>query len=186
MKEYREALAELDSAKVAERRAQLDRAAAELQLAQDNLARASIQAPLDGVVVSGDLSQSIGAPIRRGETLFEIAPLNAYRVILQVDERDVGQLRIRQQGRLILTGAPGEPLPFTIERITPVSIAKEGRNYFEVEARLERIPAVLRPGMQGVAKIDVGARQLLWIWTHRPREWLSQRFWSLTGWSAGW
>jgi RND family efflux transporter MFP subunit len=185
MKEYREAMAELDSAKVAVRRAQLDRAAAELQLAQDNLQRSGIVAPIDGIIVSGDLSQSIGAPTRLGDTLFEIAPLDEYRVELQVDERDVGHLRAGQPGRVVLTGAPGEPLSLIIERITPVSIARDGHNYFEVEARLERMPAALRPGMQGVVKIDAGQRQLLWIWTHRVRDWFVQQLWALTGWSAG-
>ncbi len=185
MKEYREAMAELDSAKVAVRRAQLDRATAELQLAQENLQRSGIVAPIDGIIVSGDLSQSIGAPTRLGDTLFEIAPLDEYRVELQVDERDIGQLRAGQPGRVVLTGAPDEPLSLTIERITPVSIARDGHNYFEVEARLERMPAALRPGMQGVGKIDAGRRQLLWIWTHRARDWFVQQLWALTGWSPG-
>ena len=32
-------------------------------------------APIPGVIVSGDLSQAIGAPVERGQVLFELAPL---------------------------------------------------------------------------------------------------------------
>ena len=56
------------------------------------------------------------------------------------------------------------------------SRAREGRNYFRVEAALEHAPAQLRPGMEGVGKIDVARRRLIWIWTHglvdRARLWL--------------
>ena len=41
------------------------------------------------VVVSGDLTQSLGAPLERGQVMLELAPLDAYRVTLQVDERDI-------------------------------------------------------------------------------------------------
>jgi hypothetical protein len=34
----------------------------------------------------------------------------------------------------------------------------------------------LRPGMEGVAKIDIGRRRLIWIWTHSLFDWL--RVWT--------
>jgi putative peptide zinc metalloprotease protein len=55
----------------------------------EHLERAQLRAPFESLVVSGDLSQSIGVPVERGKVLFEVAPLEAYRVILEVDERDI-------------------------------------------------------------------------------------------------
>ena len=51
------------------------------------IARSRLAAPFDGIVISGDLSQQIGAPVETGKKLFEIAPLQSYRIILQVDEQ---------------------------------------------------------------------------------------------------
>lgn len=181
LNEYREAMAALDSTKVSILRAQVDRATAELQLTTERLGWTRIVAPLDGVVVSGDLTQAIGAPVKQGDTLFEIAPLDGYRVMLQVDERDVGEVALGQSGRLALSGFPGDYLPFTVDRITPVSEARDGRNFFVVEARLQQAPPLLRPGMQGVGKLDVGDRQLGWIWTHRLVDWLQLRTWAWFG-----
>ena len=60
----------------------------------------------------------------------------------------------------------------------PVSIARDGRNHFRVEARIETAPAGLHPGMGGYAKLDGGERSRLWIWTHRLVEWLTLRTWT--------
>jgi hypothetical protein len=74
---------------------------------------------------------------------------------------------------------PGEALPIEVEKITPVSTAEEGRNYFKVEARLlEEAQPTLRPGMQGVGKIFVGERKLIWIWTHKITQWWRMFLWS--------
>ena len=64
-------------------RSQIDQAEAQINLIDEQLARTKLTAPFDGLVVSGDLSQSIGAAVQRGEVLFEIAPLEDYRVILE-------------------------------------------------------------------------------------------------------
>ena len=64
------------------------------------------------------------------------------------------------------------------KKITPVSTAREGRNYFRVEATLERTPANLRPGMEGVGKIEIGRRRLIWIWTRQAVNWVRLQIWT--------
>jgi multidrug resistance efflux pump len=148
---------------------------AKLALITDKLQRATLTAPFDGVVVSGDLNQFLGTPVQQGQLLFQIAPLNAYRVILQVDERDISTVALGQTGQLTLSGLAGQTLAFSVQQITPVASQQEGRNYFRVEAHLLSAPDRVRPGMEGVGKIDVGERQLIWIWTHPLVDWF--RFW---------
>jgi multidrug resistance efflux pump len=136
-----------------------------------------VTAPFDGVVVSGDLSQSLGAPVERGTVLYEVAPLSAFRVILKVDERDVGDISVGQRGNLLMSAFPHDPVPFQVEKITPVSTAKEGRNYFRVEAKLDYNDARLRPGMEGIGKIEVDSRHYVWIWTHQAFDSLRLMLW---------
>jgi multidrug resistance efflux pump len=179
LNEYREALSQLDSAKVTSLRAAMDRALAVLELAEDNLARSEIRAPIAGVVVSGDFSQSLGAPLEQGATLFELAPLDGYHVSVRVPEEDVGYVAAGQHGRLALAALPGDSVELVVERVTPVSDVVEGRNVFEVEARLLAAPDALRPGMQGMAKLEVGNARLLWLYTHGAVDWLRLRLWAL-------
>jgi RND family efflux transporter MFP subunit len=161
--------------------AQQQQAQAQLALVDERLARAVLKAPFDGIVVSGDLSQLLGSPVEQGKVLFEVAPLDAYRVVLHVDERDIAQLQAGQPGQIALAGMPYERLPFTVRQITPISTPQDGRNYFRVEAQLERAPARLRPGMEGIGKVEVGERKLLWIWTHSLLEWLELATWRWIG-----
>jgi biotin carboxyl carrier protein len=156
---------------------QVRQAEAEVSLAEEKLSRIHLVSPFDGLVVSGDLSQQIGTPVEKGKTLFEIAPLDAYRLIINVDERDVRFLAPEQGGTIALSGMPGEPLPVLVSRIVPVTVADEGHNSFRVEATLTRFDPRVRPGMEGVARITVGRRNLLWIWTHAIWETLRIAFW---------
>lgn len=174
----REAMATHDLTAVQVLGAQLRQAEAQLALATEKIARARIVAPYDGIVVSGDLSQQIGSPVEAGKKLFEIAPLESYRVILQVDEREIRHVRDGQQGQLVITGIAGDPLQLSVAKVTPVATAQEGRNFFRVEARLAEAPERLRPGMEGVGKIEVGRRSLWWVLTHSFTEWLTLTLWT--------
>ena len=73
---------------------------------------------------------------------------------------------------------PGELASFTVTNVTPVNLAKEGRNFFRVEARLDGDGARLRPGMAGVGKIHVDERKLIWIWTRTLTDWVRLKLWS--------
>jgi multidrug efflux pump subunit AcrA (membrane-fusion protein) len=171
-------MAEHDRAQVSIINARISEADAQLQLIGKQLERMQIQAPFTGVVVSGDLSQSLGSPVERGEVLFEVAPLDTWRLILEVDEHDMQSVAIGQQGRLKLTGLPDTTFGFSVSRITPVTEAADGGNYFRIEAELADAPDILRPGMEGVGKIEIGERRLLWIWTHRMIDWFKLTTWS--------
>ena len=174
----REAMATHDLTAVQVIGAQLRQAEAQLALATEKIARARIVAPYDGIVVSGDLSQQIGSPVEAGKKLFEIAPLQAYRVILQVDEREIRHVHDGQNGQLVITGIAGDPLRFSVAKVTPVATAQEGKNFFRVEAKLAQAPERLRPGMEGVGKIEVGSRSLWWVLTHTFTEWLTLTLWT--------
>jgi RND family efflux transporter MFP subunit len=177
LRRQREALATKDRARVSELAAQIEQVAAASSLVEEKLSRATLTAPFDGVVVSGDLSQLLGTPVEQGKALFEIAPLDAYRVILEVDERDIRDVSVGQRGELTLSGAPNQHMAFTVQRITPVSTTQEGRNFFRVEAHLDNGSEQVRPGMEGVGKVVIDRRKLIWIWTHSLVDWMRLWWW---------
>jgi multidrug efflux pump subunit AcrA (membrane-fusion protein) len=176
--ELRGAMAEHDSAKVAVLQAQLEQAEAELSLAEEMLERTRLVAPFAGVVAKGDWSQSLGSPVARGDVLFEIAPLDRYRIVLEVDERDVDEVVLGRRGELTLSALPSRSFPLVVERISPVATAGDARNFFRIEARLDGPAQALRPGMEGVGKIAVGWRRLLWIGTHALTDWIRLWVWA--------
>ncbi len=177
-KEYHKAMAEGRAAKVEILTAQTHQVEAEIALLNDQLNHTKLLAPFDGIVVTGDLSQQLGAPVEKGKVLFEIAPLDSYRLVIEVDERDIADVVVGQRGSLMLSAFPSEIIDVTVEKITPVSTAKEGRNFFRIEAQFDQPHDRLRPGMEGAGKIEIDRRSLLWIWTHQIVDWMRLAVWS--------
>lgn len=177
VRQHRDAMAQHDRAESRIIKARREQAEAQLALLAEQIDRTRITAPFDGLIVSGDLSQSLGAPVGRGDVLMEVAPLEEYRVVLAVEEGDIFNLQPGQHGELALAAVPGRVFPFSVEKITPVSTAAEGRNTFRVEARLEEGSDALRPGMEGAGKVQVGQRRLIWIWSHKLTNWLRLAAW---------
>jgi multidrug resistance efflux pump len=175
--EYDRALAAHDRAEALIIKTQIDQADAQLALLDEQLSRTSLVAPFDGVVVFGDLSQSIGGSVERGQELFKIAPLDAYRVILEVHESDIEDVEVGQTGVLRVASIPDDSMTYRIERITAVSQQRDGRNFFRVEAALDTISDRLRPGMEGIAKTEIDERLLIQSYTGKLIDWAYLALW---------
>ncbi len=160
--------------------AKADEARAQIALIDTWLERGRIVAPFDGLVIEGDLMQSLGAPVKRGEVLLTIAPKGEYRLVVEVDDRDIAAVRSGQHGEVVLGALTEHKLPFVVERVTPVASARDGRNFFEVFAKLDASHDLLQPGLRGVARIHAGERRLAWIASRRLLEW-----WRVTLWTWG-
>ncbi|MFG6414353.1 HlyD family efflux transporter periplasmic adaptor subunit [Roseateles sp. DC23W] len=172
----RQAMADREAASVALAGAELQGAEGQLALVEAKLARTQLVAPLDGLVVTGDWVQQLGAPVELGKEMFEIAA-EGYRVVLHVPERDIARVRTGQPGVLRLAGQPHAGHDFELSRVTATASVQEGSNGFRAEAAwVGEVPA-LSPGMQGVAKVVVGRSNLLTIWTRESVAWLRLKLW---------
>lgn len=180
-KAYQEALALKARTELSILRAKADQIDAELALVAAQIERTALKAPFAGYIVSGDLNQSLGSPVELGDVLFEVAPLNQYRVVLEVSERDMAGVETGLPGRIRIAAMPGDPIDFEVVQIVPLAVSDDAGSYFRVEAQLDRELPQLRPGMEGVARIEIGERKLIWIWTHNLFSRLRLWFWSL-GW----
>lgn len=190
---YRAAQARNDRTQMVISQSKAGEAQAMLSLADSQMSRARIQAPFDGVVIKGDLSQTLGAPVQRGEVLLTLAPNNSFRLIVEVDESDISAIEPGQHGQLALAAVPERALRFTTTRVVPVAASAEARNFFEVEATLDAAlngegegegvsegrALSLRPGLSGVARIQAGDRTVWWQLTHRLLNWLRLSVWSI-------
>lgn len=184
-KQYREALSKDDAAQIVIARSKLEQAQTQLDLALRQLDRAQLKAPIDGVVINGDLSQAIGTPVKRGQELMTLAPDRRFRVVAEVDEQDVAALRDGQPAQVMFATFTDGALPFSVTRISPVATTIDGRNVFEVEGRVDDAAAArlggLRHGLRGVARIDIDERSQGAIWWQRLSGWVQRTAWRLLG-----
>lgn len=177
-REYREAQSIQDLVQTSITSAKISQIVAEKELIQQKMSKINLSAPFDGVVIEGDLSQKLGAPVERGETLFKIAPLEGYRVIVKVNEQQIAYIKPGQEGSLTLSSLPNFIFPLRVEKITSIANVDDGANVFRVEADISNAPDFLRPGMEGIAKVKAGKASQLWVWTHEMLEWMRLWFWS--------
>ena len=153
-------------------------ASAELDLVRYHLDHALVTAPFKGIVVEGDFKELLGAPVRKGDVLFKVARIEQLFVELEVDERDIHEVAADGTGEISFISRPHLTFPITVERIDPVAVTREEGNVFLLRGRIEGSSADWwRPGMSGIAKVDVGNRNVLWIITHRTVEFLRMWLW---------
>jgi RND family efflux transporter MFP subunit len=180
-KQYREALSKDEAAPIMIARAKLEQAQSQYELAQRQLDRSTLRAPMDGILLSGDLSQSVGMPAKRGQELMTIAPDRGWRIVAEVEEQSIAPLREGQRAQVLFAAVAGEPLRFAVTRIAPVATQADGQNVFEVEGLPQGDSAALRPGMRGVARIEIGERALGAIWWERAQQAARRLAWRLLG-----
>lgn len=179
---FSSAMANRDLPAVAKGRSEIDEAKAELALIEQQLERTQITAPFEGEVIEGDLRQSLGSPVRRGEVMMTLAPVDDYRIVFHVSETEINNVTEGQHGALALASQPHEKHRLVVSRITPLANIDNGRNAFKVEAVFaESVNGSLRPGMEGVVKVDVEKRSLLWIVFHSAWDWLTMKRWQWLG-----
>ncbi len=165
--EYAQALAIHDRSELSRLRADEQRIDAEIALLEQQLQRSEVRAPFDGVLLDGDWTQSLGAPVSTGDVLFEIASAEEYRLVLEIDEHDIGYIQSQQLAELRMAALPTSVWKAELGDILPVAVSEKGRSAFRVPAIIEAGANALRPGMEGVGKVSIGKRSMFWVYTHR-------------------
>jgi len=143
----------LDSAE-----AQVKQATATLQQAQLDLAHTQIIAPVDGTVVSRnmDVGQTVAASFQ-APTIFQIAQdLTQMQVDTNVDESDVGPIRVGQRATFTVDAYPGVLFPGQVAQIRQAPLNVQNVVTYDVVVSLSNADLKLFPGMTANVKIITG------------------------------
>ena len=157
--------------------AKAEQAEAEAGMFQERIARSEIKAPCDGVILTGEWRNKLGSPIKLGDTVFEVAPLDYLEAEVFVPDTHIIDVEIGQRGELAVAGNPNRKFTFTVMELSPAAEIVKQKNVFRVLVRLDDSADWLKPGMEGVAKIEVGKRSPALIWTRPAINWLRLKLW---------
>ncbi len=141
-------------------RAAVEQARAALNSAETNLAKASIESPIDGVVLSRQIEpgQTVAASFQ-APTLFTLAEdLAAMELEVDVDEADVGSVRDGQAATFSVDAYPGRQYPARIRRVGYGSQTKDGVVTYTAVLSVDNADLTLRPGMTATASITTVER----------------------------
>jgi len=168
---------EHDEATAKMARTDVDKAQAEIDLLTHRLNVASATAPISGNVLSGDLERLVGLPVTRGEVLMEIAPLASFYADILVNQSQILDVQVGQTGEVATAAYPGFYIPMVVEAIEPLGQVGDLETVFRVRAKLTESPTWLRPGMEGVAKVDAGRKHYIVMWTKPVVDWIRMWLW---------
>ena len=174
-KESDTALAKLDFAAAQISRYDFERLELRKALLSHRGDHLEIRSPIDGLVIVGDLKKSEGIPLKTGDQLFEIAPVERMLVEVAIPEADITHATAGQTVEISLDAFPGQSWSGSLIRIHPRSELREEEHVFIAEVELDNTNGKLRPGMQGRAKVATSLRPLGWIWLHKP--WQQAAMW---------
>jgi biotin carboxyl carrier protein len=162
-------------------RAQAASISAQIDLLEYQINQAEIKSPSSGIVMAGDLKRQVGAPVKTGQTLFEVAKIEDLRGEMAVSNDEIADVLDGQSGQLATASYPDRYIKFTVERINPMSDVVEHQTIFKVRVHLAETSEWMRPGMEGLAKIDVKVDgkdpSYLWIWTRPLVKWVRMKLW---------
>lgn len=146
----------------------------EIALLESRQEHLQVRSPIDGIVLQGDLERSEGAPLRVGDPLFEVGPLDRLVAEIAVEATDISLVSPGAEVSLKLEAAARKTVTSELLRVSPKSEWIGDQNVFVCEAEIENTGGELRAGLKGKAKIAGPRRPLLWIWARDA--WLALRY----------
>jgi HlyD family secretion protein len=157
------ARAALDRARAAEASARASVASAQAQLSTDetNLSKASIRAPIDGVVLTRtvDPGNAVAASLQ-AVTLFTLAEdLSRLQLEVNVDETDVGLVANGQKASFTVGAYLNRRYPATVTRVAYGSTKTDNVVTYTTRLDVDNQDLTLRPGMTATATIQTSERQ---------------------------
>jgi biotin carboxyl carrier protein len=154
---------------------EMERLELKIRLLEHRVENLEIKSPIDGIVISGDLEKAEGAPLAVGQTLFEIGPLDKMIVEIEIPEDEIAHAEPGQNVSVRLDAYPQRKWGARIEKIHPRSEVREHVSVFVAEISIDNSDRLLRPGMNGRAKLTAARHTLAWNLFHKPWDWCAER-----------
>ncbi|MEO0093326.1 MAG: efflux RND transporter periplasmic adaptor subunit [candidate division WOR-3 bacterium] len=147
---------------------QYEVAKAQYEQAQDRLAKTKITAPISGTVVKVNIEEGetviIGTMNNPGTVMMVIADLSQMLAIVKVDETDIPSIKLGQKAEITIDALPDTVFEGIVTKIGYMPVQNilqttETGTDFEVEVKLTKTNATLKPGMTVSADIITAEKE---------------------------
>ncbi|MCU1381775.1 MAG: macA 7 [Acidobacteria bacterium] len=148
----------IGKAKVTEARAQVAQAKAAAERAAEDVANATIRAPIRGTVLSRDVE--IGSPVSsilnlgaNATLVMTLGDIEQVFVRGKVDEADIGRVRLGQPARIRVETFKDKVFNGQVTQISPMGVEKDNVTNFEVRVSIDNPGKELKANMTANAEI---------------------------------
>jgi HlyD family secretion protein len=145
-------------ARVAEATANVAQAQAAIERAEEELANATIKAPIRATVLTRDIE--IGSPVSsilnlgaNATLVMTLGDIDKVFVRGKVDEADIGRVRLGQHARITTETFRDRLFEGRVTQISPIGVEKDNVTTFEVEVSIDNATKELKANMTANAEI---------------------------------
>jgi HlyD family secretion protein len=139
-------------------RAEVEKARATLESAEESLRYATIRSPMDGLVLSRDVEVGdgvssilvLGSQATRIMTLGDVSEVY---VLGKVDEADIGHVFLGQPARIVVESFKDKKFEGKVTKISPFGVEKDNVTTFEVRVSIHNPTGELKTNMTANAEI---------------------------------
>ena len=127
---------------VAVNQAEVARAQAALERAQNDLRNSTIVSPMDGLVLSrdvevGDAVSSILVLGSQATLIMTLGDVGSVYVLGKVDEADIGKVYMGQPARIVVESFKDKKFEGKVTKISPLGVVKDNVTTFEVRVSIQ-------------------------------------------------
>jgi RND family efflux transporter MFP subunit len=176
------ALAVNDGTQAGIERVQTDYWATEVARGRERLQKTLLRSPIDGLVATPHIEDSVGHSLKPGDTFAEVVDTSRATVDVAIDERDVSLLRSGEEASIKLDGFPMRTFRGEVTVVSPKSQVQGDDHVFFARVSILNRDGAVRTGMQGRGKIFTAWRPAGQVFFRRPTMWLWSKIWWWFGW----
>ena len=132
-----------------------------LERARQNLAYTSIHAPIDGVIVERnvDVGQTVAASFSAPQLFLIARDLSDMRILVSVDESDIGAIRKGQPVAFTVQAYPTESFSGTVQQVRLQSRTQDNVVSYTAVVGVKNTTGKLLPGMTATVEFLTGVAQ---------------------------
>ncbi len=140
------------------------RAEAALSTASERLADTELRAPIDGIILRRDVEvgqviSSGVSSVSGGTTIALLADLNHVNVLADVDETDIGRVKIGQNVKAVADAYPDQEFSGRVLKIAPLAKVAQNVTTFEVTAEVDNPGPLLKSAMNANVELLTAERR---------------------------
>ncbi len=158
-------------------RIELDQVERDISYYEKQLERTRIVAPVDGMLVTPKLEEKIGMLLKKGDEFCSIADMRAPRAEITLLEGDTGYVNTGQRVRLKMNAFPTRKFHGSVRLLGSQMSMQGDTPHFRVEAKIDNPGLLLRSGMVGKAKVEVGKHSVGYVLLRDPVRFIWKKLW---------
>ena len=109
--------------------------------------------------------------------MFEIARDDGWTIDVEMPQRVAADIRPGEVGVFAPNARPEETIDLQVVRVQPVAHPVDGKTVYITEGELGQTKEWMKPGMEGIARVEFGKRPVWWVGTHRIVDYFRTNFW---------